>query len=143
MNLPQKPRRSRTPRMALLCGGLARGRFPLGCCSLSAQAGVWQTSAPVTRRLMSLRRGAGFSFGWIWPASTVRLRVDRNVTVDSILRRRTGTSNAPLRLELINWHNTDPSSLPYTFVGTPSGAGASRTHVGNRYGRCFRKQCGS
>ncbi len=43
------------------------------------------------------------------------------VTVDSILRRRTGTANAPLRLELINWHNTDPSSLPYAFVGTPSG----------------------
>ena len=30
MNLPQKPPRSRTPRTALLCGGLARGRFPLG-----------------------------------------------------------------------------------------------------------------
>ncbi len=43
------------------------------------------------------------------------------VTLESILRRRSGAAPEPLRLELISWQNGEPSSLPYAFVGTPNG----------------------
>lgn len=44
-----------------------------------------------------------------------------HVTMEAILRRRQGASNAPLRLDLINWHNAEPYSPAHGFVGTPRG----------------------
>lgn len=65
------------------------------------------------------RRGLQF---WLDLAHQYRaLESGSHVTLDAVLRRRAGGSPAPLRLELINWHNTESSSLPYAFAGTPSG----------------------
>jgi ABC-type glycerol-3-phosphate transport system substrate-binding protein len=43
------------------------------------------------------------------------------LTVSTIMQRRKSPPDTPLRLELINWHNTEPYSLPFEFVGTPTG----------------------
>lgn len=47
------------------------------------------------------------------------------VTLDAIMRRRQGSSGVPLRLGLINWHNAEPYSPAYGFVGTPNGPAQS------------------
>ena len=44
-----------------------------------------------------------------------------HVTMEAILRRRQGSSNTPLRLDLINWHNAEPYTPAHGFVGTPRG----------------------
>ncbi len=48
-----------------------------------------------------------------------------NQSLNAMMQRRTGTSNAPLRLELINWRHAEPASLQYGFVGTPNGPAQS------------------
>ena len=69
------------------------------------------------------RRGLQF---WIELAHRYRaLEGGPHVTMDAVMRRRNGSSTAPLRLELINWHNTEPYSLPFAFVGTPNGPSQS------------------
>lgn len=47
------------------------------------------------------------------------------VTLDAMMRRRQSASSAPLRLDLINWHNLEPYSPSYGFVGTPRGPAQS------------------
>ena len=89
--------------------------FMVGAGARVADLGNGETSLDSAAAL----RGMQF---WLELAHRYRaIEGGTQVTLESVLRRRTGPAPEPLRLELINWQNTEQSSFPFAFVGTPNG----------------------